>query len=169
MTHAGHPQAEESRRSEHSTPGPLLCETVHAGRTNDQTSLQAKFPSLPNHLLAVQTAEPRPLPAAPRAISIRRPSTNSRGVLGFISLSPCFKIHHARRNGPSDGMMRGPVLGAGSPLIRAGWVMMRWANARSLLTRSMAALVSGPDLACCGMGTTLPSTIWLPGRSGLPS
>src|SRR5262249_54547272 len=50
-----------SRRSEHSTPGPLLCETVHAARTNDQTSLQAKFPSLPNHLLAVQTAEPQPL------------------------------------------------------------------------------------------------------------
>jgi len=42
------------RRSEHSTPGRLLCETVHAGRGNDQTSLQANFTSLTNDLLAVQ-------------------------------------------------------------------------------------------------------------------
>jgi hypothetical protein len=39
-------------------PGQPLCETVHAGGTNEQTSLQAKFTSLPNDLLAVQTAEP---------------------------------------------------------------------------------------------------------------
>jgi hypothetical protein len=35
MTHAGHPQA-EIRRSEHSTPGRLLCETVHAAGRADE-------------------------------------------------------------------------------------------------------------------------------------
>src|SRR5215471_14670941 len=30
MTHAGHPQAEDPPIRKHTTPGPLLCEAVHA-------------------------------------------------------------------------------------------------------------------------------------------
>src|SRR6516225_3798924 len=50
LTHAGRPKL-RIRRSEHSTPGRPLCETVHAAGPNDGANFQVKITSLPNGLI----------------------------------------------------------------------------------------------------------------------
>ena len=49
------------RRSEHSTPGPLLCETVHTAGANDGANFQVKIASLPNGLIGGTSCPKAPL------------------------------------------------------------------------------------------------------------